>query len=49
MARPAKKPEKRKAAKVITVTRSQLADGVPVPTGRKVKMVIGKRKFAFSA
>jgi hypothetical protein len=49
MAAPAQKTGKKKATKVIAVTRAQLGAGVPVPTGRKVKLVMGKTKFAFSA
>jgi hypothetical protein len=40
-----KKPKKKK----IAATPAQLAAGVPVPTGRPVQIVVGKRKFAFSA
>ncbi len=42
------KPAKKKASKTIAATRIQLAAGVPVPTGRPVKLVVGKKKFVFS-
>jgi hypothetical protein len=47
MAAPAK-TGKKKAPKVIGCTPAQLGAGVPVPTGRPVKLVLRKRKFVFS-
>lgn len=48
MAAPAQKATKKKAPKVIAVTRTQLGAGVPVPTGRKVKIVLEYQTFSFS-
>ncbi len=45
----AQQNEKRKPKKKLAATPAQLAAGVTVPTGRPVQIVVGKRKFAFSA
>lgn len=43
-----KKPAGKKAPKTIPATRVQLAAGVPVPTGRPVKLTVTKKRFWFS-
>jgi hypothetical protein len=45
----AKSPAKKQQPKKVGATRAQLAAGIPVPTGRPVKIVISKKKFVFSA
>ncbi len=41
--------QKKKAPKKIAATKPQLADGVVIPTGRKVTLTMTKRKFVLSA